>query len=131
MVKTIGAAAAPARPESARAAPLQLSGNPGCGSCGPWLVTANELRDLSQRGLDIRVNGELLQSTICSDLCFSDLCFKVPQIVACCSGFCQLNPGDIIATGKPSGRSLCAQATTLAESRRPCGSGDRRYWCAG
>lgn len=71
---------------------------PASGSCGPWLVTTDELPDLSQRRLATRVNGETLQSTT-----FSDLCFKVPQIVAYCSGFCQLNPGDIIATGTPSG----------------------------
>jgi 2-keto-4-pentenoate hydratase/2-oxohepta-3-ene-1,7-dioic acid hydratase in catechol pathway len=71
---------------------------PASGSCGPWLVTADELPDLSERRLQTRVNGETLQSTT-----FGDLCFKVPQIVAYCSGFCQLNPGDIIATGTPSG----------------------------
>ena len=71
---------------------------PASGSCGPWLVTADELPDLSQLRLQTRVNAEVLQSTT-----FSDLCFKVPQIVAYCSGFCQLNPGDIIATGTPSG----------------------------
>lgn len=71
---------------------------PASGSCGPWLVTADELPDLSQLRLQTRVNAEVLQSTS-----FSDLCFKVAQIVAYCSGFCQLNPGDIIATGTPSG----------------------------
>ena len=44
------------------------------------------------------MNAEVLQSRA-----FSDLCFKGPQIVAYCWGFCQLNPGDIIATGTPSG----------------------------
>jgi len=71
---------------------------PASGSCGPWLVTADEIPDLSQLRLQTRINAEVLQSTT-----FSDLCFNVPQIVAYCSGFCQLNPGDIIATGTPSG----------------------------
>lgn len=71
---------------------------PSSGSCGPWLVTADEMPDLSALGLQTCVNGEVLQSAP-----FSNLCFTVPQIVAYCSGFCQLNPGDIIATGTPSG----------------------------
>lgn len=71
---------------------------PASGSCGPWLVTADEMPDLSKARLQTRVNSEVLQSAP-----LSDLCFKVPQIVAYCSGFCQLNPGDIIATGTPSG----------------------------
>jgi 2-keto-4-pentenoate hydratase/2-oxohepta-3-ene-1,7-dioic acid hydratase in catechol pathway len=71
---------------------------PASGSCGPWLVTTDEMPDLSQLRLQTRVNAEVLQSAP-----FSDLCFNVPQIVAYCSGFCQLNPGDIIATGTPSG----------------------------
>ncbi|MCL4792141.1 MAG: fumarylacetoacetate hydrolase family protein [Gammaproteobacteria bacterium] len=71
---------------------------PSSGSCGPWLVTADEVPELSALGLQTCVNGEILQSAP-----FSDLCFTVPQIVAYCSGFCQLNPGDIIATGTPSG----------------------------
>ena len=72
--------------------------SPASGSCGRWLVTADEIPDLSQLRLQTRINAEVLESTT-----FSDLCFNVPQIVAYCSGFCQLNPGDIIATGTPSG----------------------------
>lgn len=71
---------------------------PASGSCGPWLVTTDEMPDLSQARLQTRVNAEVLQSAP-----LSDLCFGVAQIVAYCSGFCQLNPGDIIATGTPSG----------------------------
>jgi 2-keto-4-pentenoate hydratase/2-oxohepta-3-ene-1,7-dioic acid hydratase in catechol pathway len=71
---------------------------PATGSCGPWLVTADELPDPSALHLRTRVNGEELQSAPTRDLCFG-----VPQIIAYCSGFCTLEPGDIIATGTPSG----------------------------
>ena len=71
---------------------------PASGSCGPWLVTGDEIPDPSTLKLSTRVNGETVQAAP-----LSDLCFDVPQIVAYCSGFCQLNPGDIIATGTPSG----------------------------
>ena len=71
---------------------------PASGSCGPWLVTTDEIPDPARLKLSTRVNGETVQAAP-----LSDLCFDVPQIVAYCSGFCQLNPGDIIATGTPSG----------------------------
>ena len=71
---------------------------PASGSCGPWLVTGDEIPDPSTLKLSTRVNGETVQAAP-----LADLCFDVPQIVAYCSGFCQLNPGDIIATGTPSG----------------------------
>jgi 2-keto-4-pentenoate hydratase/2-oxohepta-3-ene-1,7-dioic acid hydratase in catechol pathway len=71
---------------------------PASGSCGPWLVTTDEVPDPAKLKLSTRVNGETVQSAP-----LSDLCFDIPQIVAYCSGFCQLNPGDIIATGTPSG----------------------------
>jgi 2-keto-4-pentenoate hydratase/2-oxohepta-3-ene-1,7-dioic acid hydratase in catechol pathway len=71
---------------------------PATGSCGPWLVTTDEIPDPSRLRLQTRVNGEVLQQAPISDLCF-DVC----RIVEYCSSFCQLNPGDIIATGTPSG----------------------------
>lgn len=71
---------------------------PATGSCGPWLVTTDEIPDPSRLELQTRVNGEVLQRAP-----ISDLCFDVRRIVEYCSGFCLLNPGDIIATGTPSG----------------------------
>lgn len=71
---------------------------PATGSCGPWLVTTDELPDPAALHLCTRVNGEELQSAPTRDLCFG-----VPEIVAYCSSFCALQPGDIIATGTPSG----------------------------
>lgn len=71
---------------------------PATGSCGPWLVTADEIPDPGALQLTTRVNGEVLQQAPTSDLCFG-----VRRIVEYCSGFCALQPGDIIATGTPSG----------------------------
>ncbi|MEO8225278.1 MAG: fumarylacetoacetate hydrolase family protein [Gammaproteobacteria bacterium] len=71
---------------------------PSTGACGPWLVTTDEIPDPAVLRLETRVNGEVLQAAP-----VSDLCFDVRRIVEYCSGFCQLNPGDIIATGTPSG----------------------------
>lgn len=71
---------------------------PASGSCGPWLLTTDELPDPSGMRLETRVSGELLQSAPVSDLCFG-----IADIVAYVSSFCRLEPGDIIATGTPGG----------------------------
>ncbi len=65
---------------------------------GPVLVTADEIGD--PQGLAIRctVNGELLQ-----DGNTSQMYFGVAEIVSYCSQAFTLEPGDIIATGTPSG----------------------------
>jgi 2-keto-4-pentenoate hydratase/2-oxohepta-3-ene-1,7-dioic acid hydratase in catechol pathway len=71
---------------------------PATGSCGPWLVTTEEIPDPAVLKLTTRVNGEVLQRAPVSDLCIT-----VPEILAYCSRFCRLEPGDIIATGTPAG----------------------------
>jgi len=71
---------------------------PATGGCGPWLVTADEVPEPGALRLATRVNGEVLQQAP-----VSDLCFDVRRIIEYCSSFCTLNPGDIIATGTPSG----------------------------
>lgn len=71
---------------------------PSTGSCGPWLVTTDEIPDPARLRLQTRVSGAVLQEAP-----ISDLCFDVRRIIEYCSGFCVLNPGDIIATGTPSG----------------------------
>jgi 2-keto-4-pentenoate hydratase/2-oxohepta-3-ene-1,7-dioic acid hydratase in catechol pathway len=77
---------------------------PATGGCGPWLVTTDEIPDPAALRLTTRVNGEVLQQAPVSDLCFG-----VPRIIEYCSGFCALNPGDIIATGTPSGVGFARQ----------------------
>ncbi len=71
---------------------------PHSGSCGPWLMTADEIPDPSTLELRTLVNGEVVQQAPTSDLCFD-----VRRIIEYCSSFCQLRPGDIIATGTPAG----------------------------
>lgn len=71
---------------------------PATGGCGPWLVTPDEIPDPAVLRLATRVNGEVLQKAP-----VSDLCFDVRRIIEYCSSFCELQPGDILATGTPSG----------------------------
>lgn len=68
------------------------------GAAGPWIVTADEVPDPSRITLTTRLNGTVVQQ---SDT--SLLVYPIPEIVSYISRFAQLQPGDIIATGTPSG----------------------------
>jgi 2-keto-4-pentenoate hydratase/2-oxohepta-3-ene-1,7-dioic acid hydratase in catechol pathway len=68
------------------------------GPVGPWLVTADEVPDPQALALHLDVNGQRMQS---GNTC--DMIFSVAQIVSYLSHFMTLRPGDLIATGTPSG----------------------------
>ncbi len=68
---------------------------------GPWLVTAEEIADPQKLRLWCKVNGELRQNSWTGDMSFS-----VRQLVAYVSRFMTLLPGDVIATGTPSGVAM-------------------------
>ena len=68
------------------------------GSMGPWLVTRDEIPDPTVLHLETRVNGETRQSAS-----LADLIFGIPELIAYCSTFAELLPGDVIATGTPGG----------------------------
>lgn len=65
---------------------------------GPSIVTTEEFGDPASHRISLRVNGELRQDSVTGDMLFS-----VPQILAHLSAGLTLEPGDIIATGTPSG----------------------------
>ncbi len=71
----------------------------GCGSFGPEFVTADELPP-GAKGLRIecRLNGQTVQSANTQDMIFD-----VATLVSVCSEAMELQPGDIIITGTPSG----------------------------
>ena len=71
---------------------------PGTGPLGPWIVTTEELPDPTRLTLATRLNGQQVQKSG-TDL----LIYSVPQIIAFCSDFTALAPGDVIATGTPEG----------------------------
>ena len=64
---------------------------------GPSVVSKDEL-DAGNLRLWTEVDGTMMQ-----DSTTSDLLFKLPDIVAYCSEMITLEPGDVIATGTPSG----------------------------
>jgi 2-keto-4-pentenoate hydratase/2-oxohepta-3-ene-1,7-dioic acid hydratase in catechol pathway len=65
---------------------------------GPWIVTADEIADPQQLDVKLRVNGVTRQ-----DSNTSMMIFPVRSIIAILSQGLTLEPGDIIATGTPSG----------------------------
>jgi 2-keto-4-pentenoate hydratase/2-oxohepta-3-ene-1,7-dioic acid hydratase in catechol pathway len=71
---------------------------PGTGPLGPWIVTTDEIPDPSKLTLSTRLNGAEVQHSP-TDL----LIYSIPQIIAFCSDFTALSPGDVIATGTPEG----------------------------
>lgn len=68
---------------------------------GPVLTTADEIPDINQVALWLKVNGKLYQNGNTSNLIFS-----VPFIVSYVSQFMTLLPGDVISTGTPAGVGL-------------------------
>jgi 2-keto-4-pentenoate hydratase/2-oxohepta-3-ene-1,7-dioic acid hydratase in catechol pathway len=71
---------------------------PATGPLGPWLVTTDEIPDPSQLTLTTRVNGREMQRSGTDRMIYS-----IAQIIAYVSDFTPLAPGDVIATGTPSG----------------------------
>ena len=65
---------------------------------GPCMITRDELGDGSGLNIQLRVNGETRQNSNTRHLIFG-----VPQIVSYISQVMTLQPGDVIATGTPSG----------------------------
>jgi 2-keto-4-pentenoate hydratase/2-oxohepta-3-ene-1,7-dioic acid hydratase in catechol pathway len=68
------------------------------GGFGPWMVTTDEQNDPTQFHLQTRLNGDVLQ-----DSSVSDLCFDIPQLIEYCSTWTPLEPGDVLVTGTPGG----------------------------
>lgn len=70
------------------------------GACpmGPWITTADEIPDPHCLALSCRVNGVIKQESNTANQIFS-----VAQVISTLSSVMTLEPGDVIATGTPSG----------------------------
>ena len=77
-----------------------LNGKWADGFCpmGPYLLTADEIEDVQNLDMKLTVNGEVRQNANSSQMIHT-----VAQIVSFLSHLMTLEPGDIIATGTPSG----------------------------
>jgi len=68
------------------------------GSIGPWIVTSDECDPRGPHDIITRVNGEVRQSDSTERLMF-----PFDFLIAYLSTFATLKPGDMIATGTPTG----------------------------
>jgi 2,4-diketo-3-deoxy-L-fuconate hydrolase len=68
---------------------------------GPFLATPDEIADVNNLRLWLKVNGETKQ-----DGNTSNLVFNVPFLISYVSQFMTLLPGDVISTGTPAGVGL-------------------------
>ena len=71
------------------------------GAIGPWMVTADEIPDLSKVPIVTRVDGEIRQDGM-TDM----MIFDIPFVISHVSTFTWLEPGDMIATGSPGGSAV-------------------------
>jgi len=65
---------------------------------GPWIVTRDEVGDAGDLDLRLTVNGEERQHSSTAKMIYG-----VPELIAYASSVMTLEPGDVIATGTPSG----------------------------
>ena len=68
------------------------------GPVGPWLVTRDVVPDPQKLAMRLAVNGKMMQ-----DGSSADMIFPIVEIIAHLSELMTLHPGDIVATGTPSG----------------------------
>jgi len=65
---------------------------------GPWIVSADEIADPHALDISLIIGAEVLQHSNTRELIF-----RVPELVAWLSSVVTLEPGDVVATGTPSG----------------------------
>ena len=68
------------------------------GPIGPYIVTKDEIKDVQNLNLELKLNGKIMQKGNTKNMVFG-----VTHLVAYLSYFMTLYPGDIITTGTPPG----------------------------
>ena len=68
------------------------------GPIGPYIVTKDEIKNVQNLDLELKLNGKIMQKSNTKNMIFG-----VTHIVSYLSYFMTLKPGDIIATGTPPG----------------------------
>ncbi len=70
----------------------------GTGAFGPWMVTADAVKDRATTFLTTRVNGQQVQRASLAQMIFS-----IEELIEYISGYTTLETGDVIVTGTPGG----------------------------
>jgi 2-keto-4-pentenoate hydratase/2-oxohepta-3-ene-1,7-dioic acid hydratase in catechol pathway len=85
------------------------------GGFGPWMVTADEIEPGAPLKLEVRLNGEIVQSSHTGHMIFN-----VPQLIAYCSKISTLAPGDLIVTGTPAGVGFARKPSRYMKAGDVC-----------
>jgi 2-keto-4-pentenoate hydratase/2-oxohepta-3-ene-1,7-dioic acid hydratase in catechol pathway len=83
-----------------------LNGKWADGFCplGPYLVTADEIADVQNLDMELKVNGQIRQQANTSQMIYC-----AADIVTFLSHIMTLEPGDVIATGTPAGVGMATK----------------------
>jgi 2-keto-4-pentenoate hydratase/2-oxohepta-3-ene-1,7-dioic acid hydratase in catechol pathway len=65
---------------------------------GPWIVPRAAVKDPHSLRISLRVNGEIRQAATTADMIF-----RIDELIEVLSAGMTLEPGDVLATGTPSG----------------------------
>ena len=68
---------------------------------GPYIATKEEIADVNDLRIWLKLNGELMQ-----DGNTSDFIYQIPKLISYLSQFMSFLPGDIISTGSPAGSGM-------------------------
>jgi len=71
---------------------------PATGGFGPWMVTTDELKDITKQTLTTKLNGVVKQQAT-----IDMMIFDIPEQISYISQFTPLKAGDVIVTGTPGG----------------------------
>lgn len=71
---------------------------PTTGPLGPWIVSADDIKDPHKLQVELEVDEALLQSSSTANMLF-----RIEALIAYASSHMPLDAGDIIATGTPAG----------------------------
>jgi 2-keto-4-pentenoate hydratase/2-oxohepta-3-ene-1,7-dioic acid hydratase in catechol pathway len=94
-----------------------LNGKWADGFCplGPYLVTSDEIADVQNLKMVLKVNGQVRQ-----DASTSQMIYPVADIVSFISHLVTLEPGDVICTGTPAGVGVATGNFLRAGDRIEC-----------
>ena len=86
----------------------------GCdtfGPIGPYIVTKDEIKEVQNLKLELKLNGTIMQKGNTNKMIFG-----VKHIISYLSNFMTLNPGDIITTGTPPGVGMARKPPIYLKS---------------
>ena len=86
----------------------------GCdtfGPIGPYLITKDEINNVQELNLELKLNGKIMQKGNTNKMIFG-----VKHIISYLSHFMTLNPGDIITTGTPPGVGMAMNPQIFLKS---------------